>query len=84
MRKYISAIAVGTYLAVLALFVWAAEVKYGPGMAAKFVAGGLVMLWILVRAVRAFSYILLGGRVPAIIGRSLVQPPSSSSKLPRP
>jgi hypothetical protein len=84
MRKYIAMVAVGTYLAVLAAFVWGAEVKYGPAMAAKFVAGGLVFLWILVRAVRASRFILFGGRVPAIIGRSIVQPPRSSSRPPPP
>ena len=85
MLNHISKVAIGAYLAVLAIFVWAAYVKYGPEMAAKFVAGGLVLLWILARAWRGFKYIIFGGRLPAnAIGRSVVQPPRPSSNPPRP
>jgi hypothetical protein len=85
MRKYIAIAVIGAYLALMAAFVWAADAKYGLQMAAKFFAGGLVLLWVLVRALRGFNYILFGGRAPTTaFGRSPIQPPNPSSRPPRP
>jgi hypothetical protein len=85
MRKYVWRVAVGLYLAVLALLVWRADVKYGSQTAASFAGVGVIFLVVLWRLWRGFHYVLFGGRVPvAAVGQTQFQPPSPKKAPPRP
>jgi hypothetical protein len=83
MRKQLLRAAMVAYLALLGVIVWRADVKYGANGGAKAALVGLILLVVLWRVWRAFSYILFGGRVPmTAVGQSAQFQPLSSRKAP--